>query len=228
MAHCEPILQIIAAMYDKIKYMKRSFIIVGVVILIVVLVYFLNRPSGEKNYPRAGKNIIAFGDSLVEGVGASAGKDFVSHLSQKINMPIINAGQSGDTTAMALARLNKDVLSQDPRIVIILLGGNDAIRRIPKEEVGKNLGAIIDQIQQKKAAVLLVGIQGGIFSDHYKKLFANLASEKKVFYVPNILEDIFGDPKLMSDSLHPNDQGYEIMAKRVEPTLRDILKQETP
>lgn len=206
--------------------MTKPSVIIGVIALIILLaiLYFLNRPSGEKNYPSAGKNIIAFGDSLVEGVGASSGKDFISLLSKEINTPIINAGQSGNTTAMALVRLDKDVLSQDPRIVIILIGGNDAIRRVPKEEVIKNLEMMIDQIQKKGAAVLLIGIQGGIFRDQYKKLFANLASDKKVFYVPNVLEDIFGQPQLMSDSLHPNDQGYEIMTKRIEPTLREILK----
>ena len=188
--------------------MSKSSVTISVIVLAVLLIifYFLNRPSGEKNYPRAGKNIIAFGDSL------------------KINRPIINVGQSGDITATALIRLGKDVLSQDPRIVIILLGGNDAIRRTPKEEVIKNLEMMIDQIQQKGAAVLLVGIQGGIFRDQYKKLFVNLAREKKVFYVPDILDDIFGSPQLMSDSLHPNDQGYEIMAQRIEPTLREILR----
>ena len=206
--------------------MKRPAVVTSAIILIIIFAYFyfLNRSAEEKNYPRAGKNIIAFGDSLVEGAGASSGKDFVSLLSKEINAPIINAGQSGDTTAVALVRLDKDVLSQDPRIVIILIGGNDAVRRVPKEEVIKNLGTIIDQIQKKGAAVLLIGIQGGIFRDQYKKLFANLAREKKVFYVPSILEDIFGHPQLMSDSLHPNDQGYEIMAKRIEPVLREILK----
>ena len=206
--------------------MSKSSVTISVIVLAVLLIifYFLNRPSREKNYPRVGENIIAFGDSLVEGVGASAGKDFVSLLSQKINRPIINVGQSGDTTATALIRLDKDVLSQDPRIVIILLGGNDAIRRTPKEEVIKNLEMMIDQIQQKGAAVLLVGIQGGIFRDQYKKLFVNLARGKKVFYVPDILDDIFGSSQLMSDSLHPNDQGYEIMAQRIEPTLREILR----
>lgn len=205
--------------------MSKNNIIIAGVVLVFVFVFFLifNRSPGVKNYPRAGKNIIAFGDSLVEGVGASAGKDWVSLLAEKINMPIINAGQSGDTTAMALARLDKDVFSQDPRVVIILLGGNDAIRRLPKEEVMKNLSLMIDQIQQKGAAVLLVGIQGGIFSDQYKKLFVNLASEKKVFLVPDILDDIFGNPQLMYDSLHPNDQGYEIVAGRIEPVLREIL-----
>ena len=206
--------------------MNKNYLTIGAVVLTILLAifYFLNRLDGEKKYPRVGENIIAFGDSLVEGVGASAGKDFVSLLSQKINRPIINAGQSGDTTATALGRLDKDVLSQDPRVVIILLGGNDAIRRLPKDEVMKNLGIMIDQIQQKGAAVLLIGIQGGIFRDQYKKLFANLAREKKLFYVPDILDDIFGNPQLMYDSLHPNDGGNQIMADRIEPTLREILK----
>lgn len=206
--------------------MVKTVVNTGAIILVILIVswYLFNQSPEEKNYPQAGENIIAFGDSLVEGVGASPGKDFVSLLADKIDTPIINAGRSGDTTATALARLDRDVLSQNPRVVIILLGGNDALHRLPKKEVVKNLELIIEEIQKKGAAVLLVGIQGGIFRDQYKKIFANLASEKRVFYVPNILEDIFGNSKLMSDSLHPNDQGYEIIAQRIKPTLQEILK----
>ena len=84
--------------------------------------------------PTSGRTIVAFGDSLVEGRGATPGRDFVSLLARRLNTRIVNAGRSGDTTAAALARLDSDVLSRDPKVVIVLLGGNDYLRRVPTEQ----------------------------------------------------------------------------------------------
>jgi len=205
---------------------SRRFIVISILAAIVVAAsfWYFARPGYTPQKPTAGQNIIAFGDSLVAGSGVSYGNGFVSILSGRIGLPIINAGTGGDTTKSALERLEQDVLSNDPHIVIVLLGGNDAIRRIPKEETFQNLAIIIDRIQEKGAAVLLLGIRGGIIGDGFKKSFSELAKEKKVFYVPRILDDIFGNPSLMADRIHPNDEGYEMMADRIEPVLVEMLK----
>ena len=79
--------------------------------------------------PQAGQTIICFGDSLTEGVGAESGEDYPSVLSRELGLPVINAGQRGDTTAEALARISDAVLSKNPRLVIVLLGGNDFCAR---------------------------------------------------------------------------------------------------
>ncbi len=81
------------------------------------------------NYPPSNGPIIAFGDSLTFGVGASTGQDYVSQLSRKAGVNIVNSGVSGDTTRDALARLDRDVISQDPSVVIVWLGGNDILQR---------------------------------------------------------------------------------------------------
>jgi lysophospholipase L1-like esterase len=78
-----------------------------------------------RNLDSHGANVIAFGDSLTAGYGASAGEDYPTRVAAATGIAIINAGVSGDTTEGALARLDTDVLAHDPRIVIIGLGGND-------------------------------------------------------------------------------------------------------
>ena len=176
------------------------------------------------DHPVTGENIIFFGDSLVEGVGATPGSDMTSILSRKIGGQIINAGQSGDTTQTALVRLDKDALLKNPRIVIVLLGGNDALSKIPASETFTNLRAIIDNIHEQGAAVLLLGIRGGLLNDVYKKQFKRLSKEKKVSYIPDIFDGVFNHPDLMSDYIHPNDRGYANMAERVEPVLRKMLE----
>ena len=106
----------------------------------------------------------------------------------------------------------------------MLLGGNDAIRGVPIRETFGQLATIIDQIHMTGAAVILVGVKGGIWGDIYKKEFEKLEEEKQVNYVSNILSGIFGRPSLMADPIHPNDEGNRVMADRIEPVLRALLE----
>lgn len=176
--------------------------------------------------PTAGTTVVAFGDSLVAGRGAQSGRDFVSVLSKRLGVPIINAGHSGDTTRAALARLDSDVLSRDPRIAIVLLGGNDYLRRVPIEETFANLTTIVDEIRSRGAAVVLVGVSVGMLSDPYAERYESLARQTTAALVPDILGGIIGHGDLMSDAIHPNEQGYGIMADRLEPVLRELLSED--
>lgn len=176
------------------------------------------------NYPPKGSRIIALGDSLTVGVGASAPeKGFVAHLEQRLGVTIENFGVSGNTTRDGVLRLQKDVLDKKPDIVIVLLGGNDYLQRIPEKETFANLRTIITKIQEGGAVVLLLGIRGGLLADHFDDNFEELAKETGVAFVPNVLDNIIGDTKLMSDQIHPNDAGYEKIADKVAPTLLFIL-----
>lgn len=162
----------------------------------------------------------------MEGRGATPGRDFVSVLAKRIGMPIVNAGRSGDTTGSALARLNQDVLARNPRVVIVLLGGNDFLRRIPRAETFKNLTAIAERIRGRGAAVVVVGVSDGFFTDSHREDYQQVARRTSAALVPDILDGIIGHGDRMSDSIHPNDRGYQMMADRIEPVLRDLIRAE--
>ncbi len=202
---------------------KKAYIIIGIIILTITvwLIFFRNSPI--TNYPSKGTNIIAFGDSLVKGIGSSEGNDFVSLLTKEININIINAGVSGDTTSTALDRLENDVLSKDPKVVIVLLGGNDYLRKVDKKLTFENLQKIVDKIHQKGAIVLLLGVRGGLLKDTYKGDFDDFAKRNKVAYVENVLDNVLGDSTLMSDQIHPNDKGYKIIANKISPILKSVI-----
>lgn len=209
----------------KIPKHRIKIIAALIAVIVAAIIWFFPESSYEiKNYPLSGEKIVVFGNSLVEGIGSSAGHDFVSLLSGKIGIPIINAGRSGDTASMALERLEEDVLSKNPDIVLVLLGGNDYLKGVIKAETFKNLSLIIDRIQESGAAVALLGIQGGLFKDDYRGDFTRLAREKEAVYIPNILKGIIGRTDLLSDSVHPNDKGYKIIADRVGIVLQDLLR----
>ena len=139
----------------------------GAVLAVVGLSFALKPGIPRAAAPTSGQRIIAFGDSLVEGRGATPGKDFVSVLARRLSTPIENAGRSGDTTVTALARLDRDVLARNPRVVIVLLGGNDFLRRMPTDDTFRNLSTIVERIRARGAAVVLVGVSVGLISDSY-------------------------------------------------------------
>lgn len=161
--------------------------------------------------------IVAFGDSLVYGTGSSGG-GFVRMLEQQLGRPIENLGVPGNTTADGLARLD-EALDLDPSVVILLLGGNDFLRQVPQDETFANLGTIIERLQADGAAVLLVGVRGGLLRDHFAARFEELAKRHGTAYVHDVLDDTLGVSGYMADQVHPNDRGYAVIADRVQPVL---------
>jgi acyl-CoA thioesterase-1 len=203
---------------------SRRTLAMGAVLAVVGISWALTPGAPRAAAPTNGQRIIAFGDSLVEGRGATPGKDFVSLLARRLGEPIENAGRSGDTTGSALARLDQDVLSRNPRIVIVLLGGNDFLRRVPTADTFRNLSTIVERIRARGAAVVLVGVSVGLISDSYGDEYERLARRTSAGLVPDILDGILGRRDRMSDAIHPNDEGYRLMAERLEPAVRSLVQ----
>jgi acyl-CoA thioesterase-1 len=197
----------------------------GLLAILVASAWWLlgSRPPAAAP-PTAGDQIIAFGDSLIQGVGASPGRDLVSELSRRLGVSIINAGRSGDTTAQALRRLDRDVLGRRPRVVLVLVGGNDMLRRIPRDETFSNLNTIVTRIRQAGAAVVIAAVDVGFLTSAYARDFEELADRTSAALVPDILDGLLGRRDLMADGIHPNDRGYALIADRLEPVLAPLVR----
>lgn len=178
-----------------------------------------------RNLRSAGEAIVCFGDSLTEGVGADGGEDYPSVLSRQLGFPVVNAGHRGDTTAQALERLSDSVLSRNPRLVIVLLGGNDFLRQLPRAESKKNLAEIVRRIQQRGAMVAIAGIKLGLFTDDFAAIYEDTAKEFGALYIPQVMKGILSDAKLKSDAIHPNGAGYRLIAERIAEKVRPLLRQ---
>ncbi len=204
---------------------KKQLIYAGLIIIILTATFYFFLRGNEKitNYPPKNQIVVAFGDSLIEGIGSTSGSDFISVVGRTLGIEIINKSMSGDTTSSALARL-PDVLALDPGIVIILLGGNDFLRKVSKQETFQNLSAIIEQLQNTGAVVVLLGVRGGLLIDAYDSDFQALSKKYHTAYVSNVLNGLITKPEYMYDSIHPNDKGYAIIASRVVLVLEKILK----
>lgn len=204
---------------------RRGWLIVigGITAVIVALWVFPNRRIVNEH--PSGTNVIAFGDSLTRGTGAPPGKDYPSRLSQMAGVPIVNAGVPGETSADAIRRVQRDVLQRDPRIVIVLLGGNDMLQRISHDQTAANVRRIVREIQQSGALVLLVGIDGPMLMGGLNSELKRVAHDEGAVFVSDILDGIIDNPRLKSDEVHPNAAGYEMMAERIYRVLRRYLKQ---
>lgn len=201
---------------------------VGAFFLVILISFFLYthffRSVDIKNYPSSGDAIVAFGDSLVFGQGASSQDNgFVALLSKRIGKPIINLGVPGNTTADALARIG-ELDRYKPKVVLVLLGGNDYLQKVPIETTFKNIEKIIQNLQARGAVVVLLGVRGGLLNDKFETEFEKISARYKTAYVSDVLSGLITNNEYMSDAVHPNDAGYQKIADRVYPVLLKVLK----
>ena len=199
--------------------MKRN---IGICALFFIFLISACSPDIKNTNP-SGDNIICFGDSLTFGTGASTGMDYPARLSLMIHQPVINAGRPGDTTTSALERLDEAVLLKSPRMVLMTLGGNDLKNGVPKEIAFQNLRIIIERMQDQGALVILGGIKLILMDKGYGKEYERLCREMGVVYIPHILSGIMGKREKMSDPIHPNDEGYALMAEKFYKALKPYL-----
>lgn len=174
--------------------------------------------------PKSNGPWIAFGDSLTAGYGADAGHDYPSLLGKDLGVSIENAGHNGETSQDGLNRM-ETIAQRQPRVVLLCFGGNDALRQLPREETFANIGTIIDRLQQQGTFVVLLGIRSATLRDKNESWFKDLAKQKHVLYVPNILEGVLTHPNMMSDEVHPNDNGYAFIAERIGKVLEPLMPQ---
>jgi acyl-CoA thioesterase I len=206
--------------------MRRSHVLIAIVVLCILA--FMGwrhfRPVQITNPNPRGSNVIAFGDSLTSGVGAAPGQDYPAQLAKLAGVPVLNKGVPGDTTADALRRLERDVLASDPKIVIVLLGGNDLLQRLPQKETLANLEEIVTKVQDDGALVVLVGLGGSMFTGSYTSAYRDLARRRGAVLVPGILNGILDRPAMKADQIHPNGEGYRMMAERIHAKIKEYLQ----
>ncbi|MBI3417312.1 MAG: arylesterase [Verrucomicrobia bacterium] len=209
--------------------MRRSLF--GIIFLLVIAGLIWFRASWVATYknfpPQAGRTWLALGDSLTAGYGAGASEDYPSVLGELLGVEIKNLGVNGQTSGEGLERIH-DALALEPGVALLCLGGNDGLRQLPPHEMFANLAAIIDRLHDAGAFVVLIGIRSANLVDKNEKRFRQLAKQKQVLYVPNILRGVLGEPDLMDDMVHPNARGYRVIAERLARELRPCVKKLVP
>ena len=181
--------------------------------------------------------VLIVGDSLSAEYGLRRGAGWVALLEARLvaeRKParVVNASISGDTTAGGRSRLPALLRTHQPDVVVIELGGNDALRGLPLQMTRDNLRTMVQASQQAGARVLLVGMEmppnyGARHAEEFRQVFVDVARSENVPLVPFFLKGVADGPDplalFQSDRIHPNEAAQPIMLDNVWPSLRQLL-----
>ena len=167
-----------------------------------------------------GEVVLAFGDSLTFGTGASPGEAYPAQLQTLIGRKVINAGVPGEITADGLRRL-PDVLEEvQPKLLILCHGGNDFLRKLSDTDAAANLRAMIKLAKDKNIGVVLIATPKPGLLLSAPDFYAELAKEFAIPFNDDALKNILRDNELKSDLIHPNAKGYA----QISQTIAQLLK----
>jgi acyl-CoA thioesterase-1 len=194
-----------------------------------------NAPQSARGPAESGPRIVVLGDSLTAGFGLSADEAYPALLQRLVDTAglayrVVNAGVSGDTSAGGLSRLDW-ALEGDVRVLIVALGGNDALRGLPIGELRHNLSAIIERAQAKGIAVILAGMEappnfGRSYIVEFHQVYPELAKQYGVAFLPFLLEGVAGVESLnQRDGIHPTADGARLVADNVWAVLRPVVEE---
>lgn len=191
-------------------------------------------PAGSTAPAAAAKPRIVFlGDSLTAGLGLPTDQSYPSLIGKRLQQrgydyEIVNAGVSGDTSAGGVRRLDWS-LEGDVRLLVVALGANDGLRGLPTSDLKKNLKAVLDRAKARNIPVVLAGMEappnnGPDYAREFRNVYAELAQEYRVRFVPFLLLGVAGNAALnQSDGIHPNARGAQIVADHVWAELEAAL-----
>ncbi|HUN70119.1 MAG TPA: arylesterase [Burkholderiales bacterium] len=190
-----------------------------------LLAAFLLLASGcgqQAKLPRLAPDavVLAFGDSLTYGTGASDEESYPAQLARLIGRRVVREGVPGEVSAAGLARLPAALEEHRPQLMLLCHGGNDFLRRMPKAQAAENVRAMIRLAKERGVAVLLIGTPEIGFTLTPPEFYAEIAKQFAIPYEGEILTKILRNGELKSDQVHPNAQGYRLMAERVAELLR--------
>jgi acyl-CoA thioesterase-1 len=179
--------------------------------------------------------IMAFGDSLVHGYGLGPGEPFPAQLEARLAeagyeaVEVINAGNSGDTTAAGRARLDW-ALADRPDAMIVVLGANDGLRGIEPSNTYENLDAILAELEARGIPVLLAGMMaprnlGQDYAEEFDAVFERLVAAYDPVWFPFFLKDVAAVPELnQPDGIHPNAEGVSTIVDNILPKVEELIE----
>lgn len=183
------------------------------------------------------RKILILGDSLSAEYGLARGTGWVTLLEQRLaqqhpNASVVNASISGETTAGGRSRLPALLKQHQPQIVVIELGGNDALRGLPLQQTEENLRLMLQVSKESGAKGLLVGIQmppnyGASYGRNFAQIYTRVAQDTRTPLVPFLLKGVADIPNaaalFQADRIHPRAEAQPLMLDNVWPTLRGLL-----
>ncbi len=163
--------------------------------------------------------ILAFGDSLTYGTGATEENSYPAQLARLIRRRVINSGIPGEDTENGLARLPRMLDEHHPTLVILCHGANDLKQGLGDLQASENIRDMIRIAHRRDVEVLLLGIPYPTVFSAKPHFYAKIAAEFGLLFEGNVVANVLIDPSLKSDSIHPNARGYRLIAEAIAELL---------
>ncbi len=197
-----------------------------ILVAAVVLLAACDKAKEEAIPP--GSRVLALGDSITAGAGVAPEQAWPYLLAGRTGWVVVNGGVSGDTSDGGLKRLPALLEENQPVLVLVALGGNDMLRRIPRQETVANLVQILDLVKAHGAKPVLLAtpqptVAGAVFQ-HLSpaEFYEQVAEEQRVPLIENAIADVLSDPELKGDPLHPNVTGHALLSEKIFEELKAI------
>lgn len=191
-------------------------------LLMILLLAACNEAPRTLNKLPDNAVILAFGDSLTYGTGSSREHDYPTILSRLTTIEVINEGVPGEISSDGLKRLPALLDEYQPKLLLLIHGGNDILRKIPAEQTVSNLKQMIAEAKSRQIEVVMLGVpKPKLFGLNIANFYQTVAESGDVLADLETLPQILGDNNLKSDMIHPNDAGYEYMAKNIHQLLQE-------
>ncbi len=164
--------------------------------------------------------VLAFGDSLTFGTGASEEESYPAQLEKLIGRRVVRAGVPGEVTGQALERLPGALDEHAPRLLLLCIGGNDFLRRLGNQQAESNVRAMVKLAKSRGVGVVLIGTPEPGLTVSPPAFYAGIAKEFRLPYEEGIIGQVLKDSTLKADPIHPNARGYRVIAERIAETLK--------
>lgn len=200
-------------------FSRRRFLIAAGMAPAVALTAGCSRKAITGHKVASAATVLALGDSITFGTGATPETSYPAVLARLTGWNVVNAGVAGDTSAQALSRLPALLQEHAPALVLVSIGGNDFLRRLPEGETRANIRQICERSLASGAQTLLVAIPAlsataaitGTLADH--AMYGEIAQALKLPLHANGWSAVLSNPALRSDQIHANARGYEQFAQ---------------
>ena len=191
--------------------------------LALVAVLLLAACDRSPTLPRLSQHdvIVAFGDSLTHGTGASDETAYPAVLASLTGRTVINAGMPGETTASGLQRLPGVLAEHKPRLVLLCLGGNDMLRKQPAATTENNLRLLVRTIRASGAEVMLIAVPEPKLFGGAPGFYSRVAEDMRLPLEDDAFNEVLKDNRLKADPIHANAAGYRVVAERLAEFLQE-------
>lgn len=190
---------------------------------ILILLLLSACGSGQPELEKLSNNdvILAFGDSLTHGYGVEDDESYPAILEALSGIDVINEGVSGEESGPGLKRLRTAFNKHQPDLLILCHGGNDLLRKKSVSKLESNIRQMIQLAKDNGIPVVLIGVpKPGLFLSSYK-MYKEIADSMDVVFIEELIPEILSNASLKSDSVHPNKDGYRVMAETVYSVLQE-------